>query len=175
MCSACDGVRPSGSRVRDVDFLRRTVTVAQTVEEVGGQLRLVTEAKTRSSLRTVGQRPAFLIEALADHLSVHRADAQGDPDALVFVGPRGGVLRRRFAERVFAPAVRKAGLDPSLTFHGLRHVRDHGHGRQRYAPRVMQGRAGHATSKLTMELYAHVPESADRQAAASLDNLTPGP
>ncbi|MGH9541459.1 MAG: hypothetical protein ACRD2H_06215 [Terriglobales bacterium] len=36
-------------------------------------------------------------------------------------------------------------------------------------PRVMQGRAGHATSKLTMELYAHVPESADRQAAESLD------
>jgi hypothetical protein len=33
----------------------------------------------------------------------------------------------------------------------------------------MQGRAGHATSKLTMELYAHVTESADRQAAESLD------
>jgi hypothetical protein len=37
-------------------------------------------------------------------------------------------------------------------------------------PRVMQGRAGHATSKLTMELYTHVPESADRQAAESLDH-----
>jgi hypothetical protein len=36
-------------------------------------------------------------------------------------------------------------------------------------PRVMQGRAGHATSKLTLELYAHVPESADRQAAEALD------
>lgn len=35
-------------------------------------------------------------------------------------------------------------------------------------PRVMQGRAGHAASKLTMELYAHVPEAADRQAADAL-------
>ena len=157
-----------GLRVRDVDFLRRTVTVAQTVEEVGGQLRLITEAKTRSSLRTMAT-PAFLIDVLADHLSVHRADAQGDPDALVFVGPRGGVLRRRFAERVFAPAVRKAGLDPSLTFHGLRHVAITAMVDVGVHRRVMQGRAGHATSKLTMELYAHVPESADRQAAASLE------
>ncbi len=157
-----------GLRVRDVDFLRRTVTVAQTVEEVGGQLRLVTEAKTRSSLRTMAT-PAFLIEALADHLSVHRADVQGDPDALVFVGARGGVLRRRFAERVFAPAVRKAGLDPSLTFHGLRHVAITAMVDAGVHPRVMQGRAGHATSKLKMELYAHVPESADRQAAAALE------
>ena len=78
-----------GLRVRDVDFLRRTVTVAQTVEEVGGQLRPVTEAKTRSSLRTMAT-PPFLIDVLADHLSVHRAGAQGDLDALVFVGPRGG-------------------------------------------------------------------------------------
>ncbi len=156
-----------GLRVRDVDFLRRTVTVAQTVEEVAGQLRLVTEAKTRSSLRTVAA-PAFLIDELADHLSVHRADSQGDPDALVFVGPRGGVLRRQFAERVFTPAVRQAGLDPSLTFHGLRHVAITAMVEAGVHPRVMQGRAGHATSKLTMELYAHVPESADRQAATAL-------
>ena len=33
----------------------------------------------------------------------------------------------------------------------------------------MQGRAGHATAKLTMELYAHVSDSADRQAADALN------
>lgn len=157
-----------GLRVRDVDFLRRTVTVAQTVEEVRGQLRLVTEAKTRSSLRTMAA-PEFLVEEMADHLATHRADARDDPQALLFVGPRGGVLRRRFAERIFAPAVQKAGLDPSLTFHGLRHSAITALVEAGVHPRVMQGRAGHATSKLTMELYAHVPESSDRQAARALD------
>jgi len=157
-----------GLRIKDVDFLRRTVTVAQTVEEVKGQLRLVSEAKTRSSLRTMAT-PEFLIEALADHLTAYRPDTQGDPDALVFVGPRGGVLRRRFGERIFAPAVDRAGLDPSLTFHGLRHVAITAMVDAGVHPRVMQGRAGHANSKLTMELYAHVPESADRQAAKALE------
>jgi integrase len=157
-----------GLRVRDVDFLRRTVTVAQTVEEVKGHLRLVTEAKTRSSLRTMAA-PTFLVEELADHLARHRSHAREDPDALIFVGPRGGVLRRRFAERIFVPAVGRAGLEPSLTFHGLRHSAITALVEAGVHPRVMQGRAGHATAKLTMELYAHVPEAADRQAAQALE------
>ncbi len=35
----------------------------------------------------------------------------------------------------------------------------------------MQARLGHATAKLTMELYAHVSTDADRSAAARLDAL----
>jgi integrase len=64
---------------------------------------------------------------------------------------------------------KEAGLDEALTFHGLRHVAasltveagDH--------PRVIQQRLEHATSCLSMELYAHVPEAADRDVATRLD------
>jgi len=158
----------AGLRVRDVDFLRRTVAVVQVIEETAGHLAVVSEAKTPAGLRTLSA-PAFLIDEVAQHLAKHRLGVVGDPEALVFVGPRGGVLRRRFGERTFAPAVVKAGLDPSLTFHGLRHAAITTMVELGVHPRVMQGRAGHATSKLTMELYAHVPELADRQAAESLD------
>jgi integrase len=157
-----------GLRVRDIDFLRRTVTVAQIVEETAGHLAVVKEAKTAAGLRTLAA-PGFLIDELAQHLAEHRTGIAGDPEGLVFVGPRGGVLRRRFGERTFAPAVVKAGLDPSLTFRGLRHAAITTMVELGVHPRVMQGRAGHATSKLTMELYAHVTESADRQAAELLD------
>jgi site-specific recombinase XerD len=78
------------------------------------------------------------------------------------------VLRRRFGERVLAPAVKRAGLDTSLTFHALRHVAITAMVDAGVHPRVMQGRAGHATSKLTLELYAHVPQAADRLAADAL-------
>ena len=155
-------------RVRDLDFLRRTVTVAQVIEEVAGHLEVVTDAKTTASLRTL-TAPPFLVDELALHLASHRATARSEPDALVFVGPRGGVLRRRFGERILAPAVARAGIDPSLTFHALRHVAITAMVDAGVHPRVMQGRAGHATSKLTMELYAHVPDSADRQAAKALE------
>ena len=113
--------------------------------------------------------PAFLIDELVEHLATHRRAAVDNPDALVFVGPRGGILRRRFGERTFASAVARVGLDQSLTFHGLRHAAITTMVEIGVHPRVMQGRAGHATSKLTMELYAHVPESVDRRAAEAFD------
>jgi len=154
-----------GLRACDVDFMRRTVTVAQVVEEIAGHLRVVPgEAKTTGSLRTLAA-PPFLIDELARHLHEHRPEAVGDRLALVFVGPRGGILRRRFADRTFRPAVERAGLDQSLTFHGLRHVAMSTLVDENVHPRVMQGRAVHASSKLTMELYAHVTDEADREAA----------
>ncbi len=159
-----------GLRVCDVDFLRRTVTVSQVVEETAGDLRFVNEAKSAAGLRTL-TAPVFLIDEIAEHLTRHRRDVSGDDQALIFVGPRGGVLRRRFGERIFAPAVSRAGLDPSLTFHGLRHAAITSMVELGVHPRVMQGRAGHATAKLTMELYAHVPEQADRQTAEALDRF----
>jgi integrase len=159
-----------GLRICDLDFLRRTITVAQVVEEVAGHLHVLPgEAKTTGSLRTMAA-PRFLLDELDRHLKEHRSEALGDDLALVFVGPRGGVLRRRFSDRTFTPAVERAGLDPSLTFHGLRHVAMSTLVDENVHPRVMQGRAGHASSRLTMELYAHVTDDADRDAAKALEN-----
>lgn len=65
--------------------------------------------------------------------------------------------------------MKRLGLDPALTFHGLRHVAASLMVEQGEHPRVIQARLGHATSRLSMERYAHVPEAADRQVAAHLD------
>jgi integrase len=157
-----------GLRVRDVDFERRTVTVAQVVEELAGQLRIVADAKSRAALRTMTV-PVFLMDVLAWHLTTHRADAASDPDALIFIGPRGGVLRRRFGERVLQPAAARAGLG-GFTFHALRHAAVSALVDGGVHPRVMAARAGHGTARLTLELYAHVSDSADRDAAATLQD-----
>ena len=57
-----------GLRVCDIDFPRRTVTVAGTVKELAGHLSLEPEAKTDQSLRTLAA-PTFLIDELARHLA----------------------------------------------------------------------------------------------------------
>lgn len=111
--------------------------------------------------------PAFLLDELSRHLAEHRN--RPEVDELLFVGPKGGALRRSFAARTFTPAVAAAGLDPRLTFHGLRHVATSLMVASGEHPRVIQQRLGHATSRLSMELYAHVPEAADRQAATRPD------
>jgi len=150
-------------RVSDVDFLRRTVTVSQTISEVEGRLN-VAATKSRRSRRTMSV-PQFVIEELARHAATFDRSA----DDLLFTGPKGGALRRSFAARTLTPAVAAAGVDARITFHGLRHVAASLMVGAGVHPRVIQQRLGHATARLSMELYAHVPDSADRSAAQRLD------
>jgi len=155
-----------GLRIGSIDLTKATLTVDQTISEVAGRLEVDT-TKSHSSRRTMSI-PKFLVQELAEHLAQHRSGA-GSTD-LVFVGRQGAPLRRSFAARHFAPAVERAGLNQALTFHGLRHVATSlmvGAGEH---PRVIQARLGHATARLSMELYAHVPDAADRRAAEHLDD-----
>ncbi|CAN5229858.1 site-specific integrase [soil metagenome] len=154
-----------GLRVGSVSFLARTVTVSETISEVGGR-HAVAAAKSKSSGRTLSL-PSFLIDELAEHLRLYRPGV--GPDDLVFTGPAGGTLRRSFAARVFNPGVAHAGLPDELTFHGLRHVATSFMVEDGEHPRVIQHRLGHATARLSMELYAHVPEATDRDVATHLD------
>ena len=151
-------------RVRDIHTLKRTITVAQTVEELNGTVRVVPETKTDASRRTIAALP-FLIEVLAAHLAAYRPGI--GPDDLVFVGDKGGVLRRSFSQRVFNPAVQRAGLD-GLTFHGLRHAAVSAMVSEGVHPKIMAKRAGHSTSRLTLDLYSHVSDQADKDAASLL-------
>lgn len=154
-----------GLRVGDISFLGSSITVRQTIAEVEGRLQ-VAETKSRASRRTLAV-PQFLLDELSAHLA---RSGRPESDALVFTGPRGAPLRRSFAARTFAPAVARAGLDPQLTFHGLRHCATTFMVEAGEHPRVIQHRLGHATARLSMELYAHVPEPADRDVAARLQD-----
>jgi integrase len=160
----------AGLRVGHLDFLRRTLTVSETVAEVSGRL-LQAATKSKASQRTLSV-PPFLMAMLAEHLADR---GRPGPDELIFTAPAGGPLRiANFRLRVWAPAVQAAGLD-DLTFHGLRHVAASfmvGSGEH---PRVIQHRLGHSTARLSLELYAHVSETADRDAAAHLNDLFTGP
>ena len=168
-----------GLRVRDIDFPRRTVIVAGTVKELAGHVTLESEAKTQQSLRTVAA-PDFLIDELAQHLARYRGSPAADSESLVFVGPRGGVMRRRFVERVLHPAAEKARADavaqgriptvpPGLTFHALRHVAVTAMADAGVPYNVTQRRVGHSTARMTMERYSHRSSEADRAAAGALD------
>ena len=68
-----------GLRVGDIDFLRRTVTVSQVVEETAGHIAVVRGAKTDAGLRTLSA-PAFLVDELARHLAEYRQIVAGDPE-----------------------------------------------------------------------------------------------
>lgn len=69
------------------------------------------------------------------------------------------------------PAVAAAGLPPTLTFHGLRHVAATYLEEVNAPLRVRQHRLGHAPQGVMLRTYTHVPEDLDRAIADRLDAL----
>jgi integrase len=159
-----------GLRVRRVNFLDRTLMVSETVSEVAGKLLIGAETKSPAGQRTISV-PPFVIEMLAEHLAQR---GRPGPDEFVFLGPRGGLLRRSFEARHFLPAAKRAGLD-GLTFHGLRHAAASLLIESGEHPRVVEHRLGHAIARLSMELYAHVSNAADRAVAVRLEERFSNP
>ena len=159
----------AGLRVGRLDFLRRTVTVAETLAEVEGGLTFA-EPKSEASRRTVGV-PSPIMDMLAVHLARR---GRPRPDGLVFVSPDGEPLRAsQFRRRVWAPAVAATGLE-ALTFHGLRHsavglmIELGAH------PRVIQQRLGHASVRTTLDVYGRVLPEVDDRVTAGLGDLVAG-
>lgn len=163
-----DRAEAIGLRVTDVDFLRRRLSVRQTVEEVSGHVRVIAATKSEAGRRTFAL-PAFLVDELAAHVARYRPKA--GVDDLVFLGPRGGMLRRSFEARIFRPAVEAAGLPPALTFHGLRHVATTLMIANNEHPKVIQHRLGHADPAMSLGVYGHVRDDLDQAAARRLDLL----
>lgn len=104
-------------RSNDLDLMRGTLRVDESLSEVGGRV-VIGAPKTHESRRTV-TLPAFLRDMLTEHLASF-SDPR-DPDAFVFLGPGGGILRPgNYRRRIFDPAVRAAGLSWRPTPHNLR-------------------------------------------------------
>jgi len=155
-----------GLRVCRLDFLRRTLTVAETLAEGEGWL-VSAEPKTKASRRTLGV-PSSVMDMLAEHLGRR---ARPDPDELVFVGPEGQPLRAtNFRRRIWAPAVEGAGLE-GLTFHALRHTAAGLLIELGAHPRVIQQRLGHASIRTTLDVYGHVLPLVDSAVTGQLGEL----
>lgn len=156
----------AGLRVGRIDFMRRTVSIVETLAEVNGVL-MVADVKSTSSRRTLAM-PQPLVEMVAAHLAKR---APVEPDEYVFLGPESGPLRRStFRSRVWVPAVKAAGV-PHLTFHGLRHTAAGLMREVQAHPQVIQQRLGHSSSRTTTDVYGWVTPMGDEVVTRSLEAL----
>lgn len=162
-----------GLRWEDVDLNEAKLEVVNTLQRVGGSLRLV-PPKTHDSARTV-PLPAVCVEALREHQrrqDVERGQAWPDWEAhgLVFPSRRGTPMEPDNLRRSWGEIRRAAGLG-TTRFHDLRHtcvtlLLDLG-----APPHVVRDIVGHSDIEVTMTIYAHVSLEEKRKALGKLGEV----
>jgi integrase len=151
-------------RVQDVDFLRRTARVEHQIDKLTHKR---VPPKTRRSRRTI-PLPDVVAEALAEHLRQFPASADG----LLFHTASGRPIRHDYyGVKVFAPAVKRAGLPAGTSTHDLRHA---------YASWLLAAgesviavaeRLGHQNATLVLTVYGHLVPGGDDRTRKAIDGV----
>ena len=137
-------------RVRDLDMLRRRVSVEQAVVLIGSEL--IYGTPKNHAVRSV-PFPAFLAEDLA-------ARCHGKAvDDLVFTAPKGGpLMSRNWRLRTFTPAMVKLRAAhpslPRLTPHDLRHTAASLAISAGANVKAVQRMLGHKSAAMTLDVYS---------------------
>lgn len=157
-----------GLQVRDVDFLRRQITVERQVQRGAASVGMA-PLKNRTAYRTVPVGD-MVLTTLAEHLRRWPAG----PEDHVFRSARGGLVRpSAFGSTVWRPARLRAGL-PEVTIHDLRHFYASALIRGGLSVKAVSERLGHASASVTLNVYAHLwPDDEDRTRQA-IDDLFAG-
>jgi integrase len=153
-------------RRSDVDLDARTVQVERTLSELHNGSHAFGPPKTAAGRRVVAF-PELIAPVVRWHLSCF---AEPDENGLVFVGPAGALLRRQnFRQRVWLPALRKAGL-PTVHFHDLRHTGNNLTATAGANLRELMTRMGHTSTRAAL-IYLHSTPDRQREIADALGVL----
>jgi integrase len=174
-----------GLKWPDLDLAAGTLSVRRALEEVRGKFEL-REPKTEEARRRV-ELPELAVTALHEHRKRMLAEGRDVKAGLVFCGTDGGFLRRsNVARRSFRPAIKRANtlaaeeaqkaqaeplVLPPIRFHDLRHTAASLLLMLGENPKVVQERLGHSRYEVTMNTYAHVVPTMQKEAARKLDRL----
>ena len=168
----------SGVRVSELCDLR--IGHIRLHDPVGARFQ-IPDAKTEAGIREVQMSPD-LVEELIIHLDrLRRAGHPTRPETWAFPNSRGGRLSRQRAAKIVAEAAALAsermsarGLPP------LPHVTPHNLRRTYISIALLannfdvlwvMGQVGHADSKMTLDVYAHLQQRVKRQHGAAFDRL----
>lgn len=149
---------------RDIDLEARTVSVRRSLAETRSDGLIVKPPKSAAGVRTVAF-PSSLVPDLLAHLAEY---AEPGRTGLVFVGPRGGRLRRNNFRRLWLAALKTAGLR-DVHFHDLRHTGNTLAATGGATTRELMHRMGHSSVRAAL-IYQHLVNGRDHEIAAHVDS-----
>jgi len=152
-------------RRNQIDLDACVVRVAASTSEMGDGRLIDGSTKSQAGDRTVSF-PADIVPELADHLERF---ADPKPTGLVFIGPKGGRLRRSNFRKLWNRARGVVGL-PDLHFHDLRHTGNTMAAAQGASLRELMERMGHSSPRAAL-IYLHATRERDQKIAAGMGKL----
>jgi len=158
-------------RWKNIDLERGKVAVVESLEQTKAGLRFKAPKTEKTRAITL---PRFALEELR-RLKRDQAEAllrlgvRQTGETLAFARADGEPLQPRSLTHEFARLVGRMPDLPRVRFHDLRHS----HATQLLSegvhPKVAQERLGHSTISTTLDLYSHVTETMQEDAAVRLD------
>jgi integrase len=147
----------------DLDTCQVRITGAL-VQPDRGELRME-PPKSRAGRRTLSF-PAEIRPDLQEHLERY---AETGARGLVFVGPKGGRLRRQNFQPIWRAACSAAGM-PAAHFHDLRHTGGTNAAYTGATTKELMMRLGHSSPRTAM-IYQHATRERDKAIADALGKL----
>ena len=154
----------AGLRRRNLDLDGQSVRIVETVYEFGQLVKGT--PKSRASVRKI-PLPELIITELRTHLERYAAPG---PEEFVFVGVKGGQLRRSNFSKTWAAALAKAGLPTAVHVHDFRHTGNTFAAETGASLAELMNRMGHSSTRAA-QVYMHAREERGQQIAAILDKM----
>ncbi|HEV2780371.1 MAG TPA: tyrosine-type recombinase/integrase [Actinophytocola sp.] len=145
----------------DLNMRSGEVSVSKSQAELRGGRRVIKGPKSEAGVREVAI-PKVILPVLADHLTRYVA---AGTDAVVFVGPKGGRLRRHNFRKVWLAALVAAKITKTdVHFHDHRHTGNELAARAGATTKELMSRMGHATMRAAL-IYQHASRERDQEIA----------
>lgn len=155
-------------RRRNVDLDSMELRVRRATAEMEDGTQVDDDPKSDAGKRPISL-PAGLIKDIQAHLE---SFAQAGPNGRLFVGPQGGIPRRRNFNRIWKKALKDAGLpaEMDLHLHDLRHTGSTWSAQSGATLKELMARIGHSSTRAAM-IYQHATRDRDHAIASALDAL----
>ncbi len=150
---------------RRIDLDAGTVSVVVAQTELSDGTRIIGEPKTSAGRRLVAI-PQVLVEELRAHLGAY---SEPGLDGLVFVGPKGGPLRRGNWSVRWTKVVGALELD-GLHFHDLRHTGNTLAAATGASTRELMTRMGHSSARAAL-IYQHASPERELAIGRALSDM----
>lgn len=158
----------------DIDWERSELVINKSASIVKGKGVVISETKTPKSRRRI-RLTAQTMAVLRDHQA--RQAAAKVKSNILFPSYRGTYLRYPNISVTYWPTMlRRAGLDPTVTFHALRHTSASllllGTPTSRPVHvKIVSERLGHANVNVTLRTYAHVIPGDQERAVENMESI----